>query len=59
MNIYEDGQLEQKLNELADQIGYLLLDTLLISLKKIHAENLIFKEFQDARYPTSDNRNDF
>jgi hypothetical protein len=33
MNIYEDEQLEQKLNELSDQLGHLLLDALLISLK--------------------------
>jgi len=60
MNIYEDEQLEQKLNELSDQLGHLLLDALLISLKKINAENLIFKEFEDAKHPTSNyNNNDF
>lgn len=49
MNIYEDEQLEKKLNELTDQFGYLLLDLLQVSLKKINLENMIYKEFEDAR----------
>lgn len=49
MNIYEDEQLEIKLNELTDQLGYLLLDLLQVSLKKINRENRIFQEFEDAR----------
>ncbi len=48
MNIYEDEQLEKKLNELTDQFGYLLLDLLQVSLKKINHENMIYKEFDDA-----------
>ena len=59
MNIYEDEQLEQKLRELSDQLGHLLLDALLISLKKINAENLILKEFEDVKNTPNDNSNDF
>ena len=59
MNIYEDEQLEQKLRELSDQLGHLLLDALLISLKKINAENLIFREFEETRNETRDNNNTF
>ncbi len=49
MNIYEDERLEQKLSEISDQLGHLLLDFLLISLKKINTENLILTEFEDAK----------
>jgi len=55
MNIYEDEQLEQKLSEISDQLGYLLLDFLLASLKKINAENLILNDFEEVRKTTSDN----
>ncbi len=34
MNIYEDEQLEKKLNDITDQLGHLLLDMLLVGLKK-------------------------
>ncbi len=49
MNIYEDEHLEKKLNDITDQLGHLLLDMLLVSLKKVNHENIIFKEFEDAR----------
>lgn len=52
MNIYEDEQLERKLNELTDQLGTLVLDMLLVGLKKINNESEIFKEFEDARNST-------
>jgi hypothetical protein len=52
MNIYEDEHLEQKLRELSDQLGLLLLDFLLVSLKKISAENLILTEFEDCKHPS-------
>ena len=49
MNIYEDEKLERKLNELTDQLGHLFLDMLLISLKKVNHENILFKDFEAAR----------
>ncbi len=52
MNIYEDEQLERKLNELTDQLGTLVLDMLLVGLKKINNESEIFQEFEDARTST-------
>ena len=54
MNIYEDEQLENKLNELTDQLGTLMLNMLLVSLKKINRESEIFQEFEDARNITKD-----
>ena len=56
MNIYEQPELEKKLEKLTDQIGHILLDMLLVSLKKINHENVIFTEFEEARLHTeSDN----
>jgi len=49
MNIYEDEKLEQRLAQISDQFGMLLLDFLLASLKKISAEQLILSEFEDCR----------
>ena len=54
MNICEDEQLERKLNEITDQLGTLMLDMLLVSLKKINHESVIFQEFEDARKITKE-----
>ena len=54
MNIYEDEQLERKLNDLTDQLGTLVLDMLLVSLKKINHESEIFQELEDARNITKE-----
>lgn len=54
MNIYEDEQLERKLNDVTDQLGILVLDMLLVSLKKINRESEIFQEFEDARSNTKE-----
>ena len=43
MNIYEDEQLETKLNELTDHLGSLVLDMLIVGLKKINNESEIFR----------------
>ena len=49
MNIYENEALEQKLEELSDQLGYLVLDLLVVSLKKVVREQDIYREFMDAK----------
>lgn len=49
MNIYEDEALEQKLEELTDLVGQLVLDVLLISLRKVVQENQVFREFAEAK----------
>jgi ATP-dependent RNA circularization protein (DNA/RNA ligase family) len=54
MNIYEDEQVEKKLNELTDELGTLMLDMLVVSLKKINHESKIFQEFEDARKITEE-----
>lgn len=59
MNIYEDESLEAKLEELSDQIGHLVLDLLLVSLKKVVRENVIFSEIADARLGASEREQSF
>jgi hypothetical protein len=49
MNIYEDEILEQKLEELSNQLGYLVLDILILSLKKLGNENQIFCDIMDSK----------
>jgi cupin superfamily acireductone dioxygenase involved in methionine salvage len=49
MNFYEDEEFEQKIEQITDQFGYLLLDIIFMSFQKINTENQILKEFLDAR----------
>jgi hypothetical protein len=49
MNIYEDELLEKKLEEFSDLLGNLLLDLLLLSLKKMVKENKIFCDLADSK----------
>jgi len=51
MNIYEDDYLENKLEELSDQIGYLVLEILVLSLKRLGNENRIFCDIKDSDLP--------
>ena len=43
MNIYEDGRLEQRFEELTDLMGQLVLDRLHVSLRKVVRENQSFQ----------------
>ena len=51
MNIYEEEALEGKLEEITDLVGQLLLDMLLVSLRKIRSEHQIYSEFAETRAP--------
>lgn len=51
MNIYEDGRLEQRFEELSDLMGQLVLDMLLVSLRKAVRENQIFQEWAEVNMP--------
>jgi hypothetical protein len=55
MNIYDDEELEHKLEELTNLTGRLVLDLLLIGLRKAVAENQIFSELAAAKYPIDQN----
>jgi hypothetical protein len=49
MNFYEDDKYENIMEEITDVMGYLVLDIILSSLKKIHAENQIFGEVLESK----------
>ncbi len=57
MNIYEDEMLEQKLDEIRNQMGHLVMDILLMSLKRLGNQNQVFNDFTEARLET-DPKND-
>lgn len=48
MNIYEDEVLETVLKEITDSMGYLILDIIKVSLKKIRTETAIFDELTEV-----------
>ena len=50
MNIYEEQNLEQKLEELTDQIGHLVLDIILVTLKKVSREYQIYGDIKDSQW---------
>jgi len=49
MNFYENEEFEQKIEQITDQFGYLLLDIIFMSFQKINTENQKLKEFLDTR----------
>jgi ATP-dependent RNA circularization protein (DNA/RNA ligase family) len=51
MNIYEEQHLEQKLDEITDQIGHLLLDIILVSIKQVSREYQSYEDIEDSRRP--------
>ena len=53
MNIYENEELDQKLEKITDLMGEFILDVVLMSLKKINNESLIFQEFNEVRLETA------
>ncbi len=53
MNIYEEQNLEQKLEEITDQIGHLVLDIILVSLKKVSSECQIYGDIKDSQWSVS------
>ena len=53
MNIYEDEGLEQKFEELTDLMGQLVLDMLLVSLRKVVKENQVFSGVGRGEKPSA------
>ena len=56
MNIYEDEGLEQKFEELTDLMGQLVLDVLLVSLRKVTKENQVFQEWAEVKLPVREEK---
>ncbi len=44
-----EQELEEKMPKIVDQMGYLLMDVILISLKWVNTENQMLKELFDIR----------
>ncbi|MDA3789627.1 MAG: hypothetical protein PF503_14180 [Desulfobacula sp.] len=48
MNI-EEEEFENRMAQIVDQMGYLMMDIILMSFKKINTENQLLKELLEAR----------
>jgi len=59
MNIYEEQCLEQKLDEITNQIGQLMLDIILVSIKQVSREYQTYEELEDCRRGVTADRNPF
>jgi len=44
-----EEQLEKTMNEIVEQLGYLLMEMILASFKKINMENYLLQELMEAR----------
>ncbi len=53
MNIYEDEDLDLKLEQVTDLMGNFILDVVFMSLKKIKTESLIYQKFEARLASTS------
>ena len=49
MNFYEDEKFERVMEKITDEMGYLIMDIILMGLKKTNKENQIFEEILDAK----------
>ena len=59
MNIYEEQDLDQKLEEITDCIGRLVLDIILVSVKQVSREYQTYEDLEDTRRSVSADRNNF
>lgn len=59
MNIYDEQDLEQKLDEITDRIGRLVLDIILVSVKQVSREYQTYEELEDTRRSVAADRNNF
>ena len=59
MNIYEEQDLDQKLDEITDRIGRLILDIILVSVKQVSREYQTYEELEGTRRSVSADRHNF
>lgn len=53
-----EEQMEKTMNEIIDQLGYLLMEMILASFKKINMENYLLQELMEAKMQER-NRSEF
>jgi ATP-dependent RNA circularization protein (DNA/RNA ligase family) len=59
MNIYEEQCLEQKLDEITNQVGQLILDIILVSIRQVSREYQTYEELEDSKREVTADRNPF
>ena len=45
-----EEQLEKTMDEIIDQLGYLLMEMILVSFKRINMENYLVQELMDIKH---------
>ena len=58
MNIYEEQLLQHKLDEITDQIGQLMLDIILVSVKQASREFQAYADIEECRREARQNKKD-
>jgi hypothetical protein len=58
MNIYEEQCLEQKLDEITNQVGQLILGIILVSIKQLSREYQTYEDLEDSRREVTPKEND-
>lgn len=56
---HEEALVEKKSDELTDQIGFLMLDLLIIRIKKIAREHQVYSNFVEVTLPESERGDPF
>ncbi len=59
MNIYEDEMLDEKLDEISNQMGLLVMDILLTSLKRLGDQNQVLNNFTEAKLASNADNDPF
>jgi hypothetical protein len=57
MNIYEEQNLELKLEEITSQIGHLVLDMILVGIKQVSREYQSYEDIEDCRRSVVSDKN--
>jgi len=57
MNIYEEQHLQNKLDEITDRVGQLMLDIILVSVKQVSREFQAYEDIEDCRREVYQTRN--
>lgn len=52
MNIYDDGLLEEKLDIISNEMGHLVMDMLLLSMKKMKSDSRSLNKFMNETMTT-------
>jgi len=59
MNIYEEDAVDEKLDEISNQMGHLVMDILLVSLKRLRNQNQVFNDYAEGKLASNADNDPF